>query len=130
MKIEVDVHLNYHVPVPCWVLVQLEAAPLPSQNVLRQSLVVANQSEVDRVPADDAVGNRFWVKAEGDLVCSYQAALEVTRTSSDIRTMAASPLQQLPAEAIKYLLPSRYCPLEPFDAFLDEQFAAFPAAGA
>ncbi|MEP1207514.1 MAG: transglutaminase family protein [Rhizobiaceae bacterium] len=115
MDIEIKVHLNYQVPQPCMVLMQLEAADLAQQRILDRRLELAGNPQIHRLEAGDGVGERIWLQADGRFDCSYRANVAVSRPTVDLTKVQATPLQHLPAPVIRYLLPSRYCPINEFD---------------
>ena len=115
MTIDINIHLDYRVPEPCMVLMQFEAADLVEQTVRDHHLELAGNPQIHRLEAGDGIGERTWVHAAGNLNCSYRATVEVSRPVVDLATVQATQLQHLPARVIRYLLPSRYCPINDFD---------------
>jgi len=115
VKIYIRVHLDYRVPEPCTILMQLEAAELVQQTVNSCELVIADSPVLNRLEAGDGVGERVWLQVVGKFDCIYRAKLNITRTQVDLDSTCATPLPDLPAEVVKYLLPSRYCPIIEFE---------------
>ncbi len=124
LKINIKVHLNYQVPEPCMVLMQLEAAAMVHQIVENHALKLSGDPRLTRRTAGDEIGERVWLQAEGHLDCTYNARISLARLPVDLAVMGATPLHDLPAEVIKYLLPSRYCPINEFDFLADQQFGS------
>ena len=125
----ISTFLDYRFPEPADVMVQVEAATLAGQRVDEAALDTGDLPVLARVAALDGIGERIWLRPADRLVLRYAATVEVARGSPDYRTRAATPLPQLPAEAIPYLNESRYCPSNRLDAFVSERFGAL-AGGA
>lgn len=98
------------------VLMQLEAAELSGQQKIEsQDLAVLGDPILRRLEAGDAVGQRIWLQAETQFDCMYQTRLRISRSCTDLDTIPAVPLQDLPSDVVKYLLPSRYCLINEID---------------
>lgn len=124
MNLRINVQLDYGFERPCDVLLQVEAAHLPDQHVIKSHLTVTSCDPLFRVPAQDNIGTRIWLRAEGRLVVDYSAEVSITRQASDIATLPALPPHRLPGETVQYLLPSRYCPSHQFTDFVETRFGA------
>jgi transglutaminase-like putative cysteine protease len=74
------------------------------------------------VEADEAIGERSLFRVSDRLRCSYRARVEIDRKLADIRSLEAVPLPALPGEAVKFMMPSRYCQSELFQPFADREF--------
>ncbi|MBX3481798.1 MAG: transglutaminase family protein [Caulobacter sp.] len=122
MRFTVDSRLHYRFAGPCEVLLLLEAARGPDQTVLSEQLSFSPHADVARL--DDAVtGERRVVfSAAGDVDIRYRAEVAVEPRDSSLVGAEASPLRDLPDEALRYLRPSRYCPSDRFEAFVQRQF--------
>lgn len=125
MNLRINVQLDYGFERPCDVLLQLEAADLPDQRILHRHLIVTPSYPLFRVPAQDNIGTRIWLRAEGRLVVEYSAEVSITRSASNIAALPALPPHRLPGETVQYLLPSRYCPSHQFTDFVEATFGAF-----
>lgn len=122
MKLEISASLNYRLPEPVDLMLQIEAANGHGQRVLDASLDVGSPEFIARVPAADGICEPIWLRAEGSLRAEYRARVEVDRPDTDFRSLAAVPLHRLPAEAIPFLNESRYCPSNKFHAFVERRF--------
>lgn len=122
MKLEISAALNYRLGEPVDLMLQIEAAMLPDQHVLRASLDVGNPEHFARQPGQDAIGERIWMRSSGTLRARYSALVEIDRPDVDYRGLAAVPLHRLTADAIPYLNESRYCPANKFHAFVERRF--------
>jgi transglutaminase-like putative cysteine protease len=122
MLVKVKADLVYRFEEPCEVLLQIEAAHVAGQRVLDETLTVSPQAAVVRRD-DPATGERRLVlTAEGEVKLAYTAVVELTPGSHDIRGLEPSPIRDLPAEVLPYLMPSRYCPSDRFEAFARSEF--------
>ncbi len=122
MKLAISASLNYRLGDPVDLMLQIEAAALPDQRVIRASLDVGRPEHFARQPAQDGIGERVWLRAGGMLHARYSALVEIDRPAVDVRTLPAVPLHRLPADAVAYLNESRYCPSNKFHAFVDRRF--------
>jgi len=123
MRLQIDVTLDYHVPTPAEVLLAVEVAQLPDQRLLDDRLIVDGATgPMTPVAGEDGIGRRTWLSADGQLQASYRATVEVVRTVPPIDGLPICPLAELPAEAIAYLWPSRYCQSDQFETFVERRF--------
>lgn len=122
MKLEISASLNYRLPEPVDLMLQIEAANGHGQRVLGASLDLGMPEHLARVPAAGGVCEPVWLRAEGRLRAEYRAVVEIDRPDIDVRSLAAVPLHRLPAEAVPYLNESRYCPSNKFHAFVERRF--------
>ena len=124
MYLRINVQLDYRFERPCDVLLQVEAAALPYQRIAHSHLTATSCDHLVRVPAQDNIGTRIWLRAEGRLLVDYSAEISITRPTSDIAALSALPPHRLPGETVQYLLPSRYCPSHQFTDFVESTFGA------
>lgn len=129
MKLQINVQLDYEFEQPCDVLLQVEVAAIPGQVIDNTQITVTPHAQLARVPAQDHLGERIWLRPEGRMVVDYQAMVTLDRAAADCAALPKVPLQLLPGEAVPYLMPSRYCPSHQFQDFVEATFGAF-AGGA
>jgi transglutaminase-like putative cysteine protease len=122
MPIRIEASLDYQFPAVTDVLLQVEAAMIPEQFVQDARIILSECAHFARVPGHDAIGERIWLRVEGNLTVDYRAVVQVNRILGDIATMEAVPPHQLPGETVDYLMPSRYCPSDQFMSFVDAEF--------
>src|SRR5207237_10629446 len=123
MRLQSDVTLDYQVPEPADGLLAVEVAQLPDQRLLEDLLTVDGATgPLTPVAGEDGIGRRTWLNANGRLQAAYRATVEVTRTLVPIDDLPICPLHELPAEAIAYLWPSRYCQSDQFETFVERRF--------
>lgn len=107
-------------PTDC--LLQFEVAVAPGQRIVATSASVTKGVHTSHVVADDGLGSRMWLTAEGDVAVNYEAQIEVSRRSVPLAALTAAKPHDLPSEAIKYLFDSRYCPAGRFGMYVDSEF--------
>ena len=123
MRLRIDVELDYQFPAPADVLLAVEVAQLPDQILVEDLLTVDGAAGPLRpVAGEDGIGQRTWLTAGGPLRASYQATVDVTRAPVPLEGLPSCPLAALPAEAVAYLWPSRYCESDRFEAFVERRF--------
>jgi transglutaminase-like putative cysteine protease len=122
MIVSIRATLDYSVEGSAPVLMQIEAADLPDQHVVKSRLDIADAVDFVRVAADDGVGERSLFQVRGRLLCKYEAEVEIDRELADIRTLEPVQLAALPGEAVKFLMPSRYCQSDLFEGFVTAEF--------
>ncbi len=129
MNLQIDVQLDYWFEQSCDVLLQIEAAALPGQLIEHAQITITPCEHFARVPAQDAIGERIWLRIAGKMHVDYQATVTIDRVLTDCAALPAVPLHMLPGEAVPYLLPSLYCPSNQFVDFTETRFGAL-AGGA
>lgn len=122
MNLEITVQLDYAFERACDVLLQLEAAAIPEQHIRQAHFAVHPGVDYARVPAQDHIGERIWLRAEGRLVVDYRAIVSIERKVSKYAVLPSLPPHRLPGETVQYLLPSRYCPSHQFTDFVEAEF--------
>ncbi|MEQ5786863.1 transglutaminase family protein [Erythrobacter sp. NFXS35] len=125
MKLQIDVQLDYRFERSCDVLLQVEVAAVPDQLIERTQIAITPCEHLVRVAAQDGIGERIWLRAEGQVLVDYTATVGIDRAARDVGQLPAVPLHRLPGEAVQYLLPSRYCPSHQFADFVQTEFGAF-----
>lgn len=124
VRMQINVQLDYGFERPCDVLLQVEAAALPDQRIAHSTLTASPCNHFVRVPAQDNIGERIWLRAQGRLVVDYRADITIERQGSDIASLPSLPPHCLPGETVQYLLPSRYCASHQFTDFVENTFGA------
>lgn len=122
MPIDISCRFAFTLDRPTDVLLQFEAAAIPEQQILRTSTNLPPTEYLARVAAEDAIGERIWLRGEGEFTVDYQASVRIERMMADIATLDLLPPHQLPGETVKYLMDSRYCPAGRFQSFVDAEF--------
>ena len=123
MRLSIEALLDYTFAAPTDVLLQLEAAAIPEQQIEQATIHVANALHFARVPAQDMIGDRIWVRVQGQMLVDYRATVMVNRIVDDCLGLDKIAPHQLPGETVQYLMASRYCPSDRFVSFVSDEFA-------
>lgn len=107
-------------PTDC--LLQFEVAEYAGQRVMSAETEFSSRAGLSRVSAEDAIGERVWLTADGPVTASYSAEVAVSRAAAVWDHLSAVPPHALPDDAVKYLFDSRYCPAGRFGTYVDEEF--------
>jgi transglutaminase-like putative cysteine protease len=129
MPIDVSARFAFSLERPSDVLLQFEAAAIPEQQILASECTLPAAEYVARVPAQDAIGERIWLRLTGPCEVRYEASVAVNRLVPDLARLDRLAPHELPGEAVQYLLDSRYCPADRFQWFVEAEFAGL-AGGA
>lgn len=124
MKLKIDVGLHYTLPGTTDLLLQIEAAQRSDQSIVHHHMSLSASSHKGRVRAQDGIGERIWLCMDRHFQCHYQAEIEINRPKVDIATLKATPTHLLPEDAVRYLMPSRYCPSDEFQSFVNAELSA------
>lgn len=73
MSIEIQTWLDYWFQCPTDVLLQIEAAAIPEQVIETSRLDISPTEHFARVPSQDMIGERIWLRVEGRLLLDYRA---------------------------------------------------------
>ncbi len=123
MRFEIDVVLDYDLPEPHDVLLQIEVAQMADQRLIEDRLTVASPEKLRPVSGGESIGQRTWAAASGRFLAHYTARVDIDRPVVAIDRLAASDPRALPALVVPYLLPSRYCQSEKFESFVHGEFS-------
>ena len=123
MPISIDTRFSFNLPRVTDILLQFEAAAIPEQQLLSANTDLTSSEHCAWVPAQDDIGERIWIRAEGQFDVSYQAEVELKRQLADLTTLRRLAPHDMPGEAVQYLFDSRYCAADRFQTFVDEEFA-------
>lgn len=122
MPIDITCRFAFTLDGPGDVLLQFEAAAIPEQQILTSNTALPAVEHCARVPAEDGIGERIWLRGQGPLAVEYAASVEIERVIADVAGLDSLPAHLLPGDTVKYLLDSRYCPAERFQSFVDTEF--------
>lgn len=121
-RLAIEVALEYDFADASDVLLQIEAAPIPEQTVEAAHIDISPVEHFARVPGHDTIGDRIWLRLQGRLSVGYTATVTINRICDELESLAAVPPHRLPGETVQYMLPSRYCPSDQFQNFVQAQF--------
>lgn len=122
MTLSIRTRLDYDFAEATDVLLQLEAAMIPEQVVHSAHISISPVEHFARVEGQDGIGDRIWLHLQGRLSVDYTASVTPQRLVPDWRMLPAMPPHKLPGETVPYLLPSRYCPSDKFEALVEAEF--------
>jgi len=122
-RLAIAARLEYDLPAAVDLLLQMEAAHLPEQSVETANLELSSCAHFARVAAQDGIGERIWLRAEGRFTADYRATVRIERRLADVAALPAVPPHRLPGETVSYLLDSLYCPASRFQHYVDAEFA-------
>lgn len=122
MPIDISARFTFDVPDQADVLLQFEAAQIPEQRVEQHESIRPGTRHMARVPAQDGIGERIWLHAQGPYEVRYRARVHVNRLLADLSTLHQMDTHDLPGEAVQYLFDSRYCQAEQFQHFVEARF--------
>ena len=128
MTLTIASHIHYNFPEPTDFLLEIEAAIIPEQRVSGWFSCTPTE-HFSRVVAQDGIGERIWLRHQGEFEAWYNAEVEVDRLLAPIEQLAAVPTYLLPGETVQYLMDSRYCPADRFQSFVGAEFGGL-AGGA
>lgn len=123
MRLSINTHLVYTAAQPCDLLLQVEALSDSVQNVRDMEMTFDPASRHHSIPAEEDLGTRRWIQTGARFECHYRADVDLTRPSVTMKDLRATRRTEIPSDAIKYLMPSRYCHSDQFLDFVSQQFA-------
>ena len=122
MGIDVSARFAFSLSQSTDVLLQFEAAPIPEQRVFDSRCRLGRAEHVARIAAQDDIGERIWLRANGTFEVDYTARVEVDRMLIELDNLGRLDPHMLPAETVQYLFDSRYCPADRFQSFVEAEF--------
>jgi transglutaminase-like putative cysteine protease len=122
MTIAIETRFDFSLAQATDVLLQFEAAAIPEQTVLSSHTRLSESAHCARVAAQDAIGERIWIRADGRFEVAYRAEVEVHRLTAEIDSLDRLRPHELPGETVQYLFDSRYCPADRFHSFVEAEF--------
>jgi transglutaminase-like putative cysteine protease len=125
MRLAVKADLSYRFDEPCEVLLLVEAARGPDQQVLSERLILSPGGTPARQDDEETGERRCVFNAAGLVDIHYEAVVEVSAREAALEGVEASLIRDLPGDTLRYLRPSRYCPSDQFEEFTKREFGAF-----
>ncbi len=124
MKLQISVDMQYAVEAPTDIILQIEVPSFADQRVVHETMNISDTLHAAKVSTEEGVGHRRLLKVDRDFLCSYTTHVEVDRPALDISQLPAVPPHMLPSDAIRYLMPSRYCPSDELQNFVAAEFGS------
>ena len=128
MTLSIAAEITYRFAEPTDFLLQIEPAIIPEQRVDGWFSCTPTE-HFARVFAQDAIGERIWLRHRGEFGASWKGTVAIDRAIAPLATLKALPTHRLPGETVQYLMDSRYCPADRFQSFVEAEFGAL-AGGA
>ena len=125
MRLNIEAILDYRMEQPVDVLLTIEAAPLPDQILIGDSLTVEGSGPLRTVMGEESIGRRTWMHAHGSWKATYRATFDVDRDVPALETLSLAHRHDLPSLVIPYLWPSRYCESDQFTDFVHDEFGGY-----
>lgn len=122
MAIQIETRFAFTLPRATDILLQFEAAALPEQAIVASALDLTDSQHCARVPAQDDIGDRLWIRAEGDFAVAYTATVDINRQVLDLAKLSRLAPHDMPGEAVQYLFDSSYCPADRLQNFVEAEF--------
>ena len=123
MDVKIETTLIYDFAQATDVLLQVEVADIPEQTLASATLETSRVEHFSRIAAEEGVGTRAWLRANGRLRCDYSVKVTIDRPEIDLRMLAAHPPHDLPGETVRFLMPSRFCQSDMFESLVAAEFA-------
>lgn len=120
--VTIDASFAFETEQPTDVLLQFEAAATPHQALTHSQTTLSDASHCARVAAQDEIGERIWIRAQGRIEVRHRASVAITRTAPDLSQLYRVAPCDLPGSAIKYLFDSRYCQADRLQSFVEAEF--------
>ncbi len=122
MPLDISARFSFTLERPSDTLLQFEVVDLPEQRVLENRCRISETQHMARVPAQDGIGERIWLRGEGEITVDYAARVDVQRLAPEIETLPAMDPHSLPGETVQYLFDSRYCQADRMQSFVQNRF--------
>jgi len=124
MTFSIAAEIVYSFAEPTDFLLQIEPAIIPEQRV-HGTFRCSPTEHFARVAAQDAIGERIWLRHHGEFAASWQGTVTINRALAPIDSLRALPTHVLPGETVQYLMDSRYCPADRFQSFVEAEFGGY-----
>ncbi|MFK7745846.1 MAG: transglutaminase family protein [Roseobacter sp.] len=122
MDLSIKTYLRYATTQPCDVLLQIEALNDSVQTCSDTQITFDDQSKEHAIDTLPDMGPRRWVQAGPMFECRYETQVTLDRRAQALDSLQETPRVNIPAAAIPYLMPSRYCHSDQFLNFVAGQF--------
>lgn len=122
MPVKIETSFAFNLPDTTDVLLQFEAAAIPEQEILSAHIDMPEAEHRAHVSAQDDIGDRIWIRAQGEFRVGYRAEVNIMRQIADLGSLQRLAPHEMPGEAVQYLFDSRYCQADRFQNFVDAEF--------
>ncbi len=126
MKFTVGCDLGYRLDGPSTLILNIQAARLPLQYVLRETLKITPEGPTQPHVMPDSANRYLRLEAgPGDIAIHYDAEVELNVFAADPESVSEIPITELPFDFLYYVYPSRYCPSDLLNRWPAREFAHF-----
>ncbi len=123
MKLRVHAELTYRFPAPTDAIYLIEAARWPGQVLLQERLETTPAVEWVAHTTRDYGARTLRARLKGDVRLTYEAVVDNGTLSPLQETAHQHDWTDLPGETLTYLWPSRYCPSDGFERFVEGRWS-------
>ena len=126
MKFAVGCELGYRLAGPCTIILNVQAARLPQQLILSETLdITPDVSMQSHVMPESANRYARLTAGPGEIAIRYGAEVELDVHAVDPAGVREIDVADLPLELLAHLYPSRYCPSDLLKRWPAWEFAHF-----
>lgn len=122
MILQIIVQLHYAVQAETDIVLQITVPSFADQRVISDNITLSDTLYSSTVLGEERFGERRLLRINSDFECRYDARIEVDRPLLDIAPLPAVAPHRLPADALRYLMPSRYCQSDELQSFVESEF--------
>jgi len=122
MILDIDVQLEYQMSGPTDMILQIQAPDFADQRVVSESFTLSETQHRATIAGEAGMGERILIRTNGNLRCDYKARFDVDRPALRIEEFKSVPPHKLPRDAVRYLMPSRYCPSDQLQSFVAAEY--------
>ncbi len=122
MRLSLAADLIYDFAERCETLLLLEAAQDDTQQVLSERLTLSPSAALTRLDDPMPGERRAVLTGGGRIEIAYRAEVAVARDPPPLNGAAQARIADLPPGALRFLRPSRYCPSDRLERFVDREF--------
>lgn len=123
MKIRVRAELVYRFDPPTDAIYKIQVALWPGQNLLEERLETIPAVDFIENEDDEFGARTLRARLSGEVALTYEAVVDNGVLKGLPPVTVQHDWNDLPAEVLTYLNPSRYCPSDQFGRFVERTFA-------
>ncbi len=123
MKIRVRAELVYRFDPPTDAIYKIQVALWPGQNLLEEWLETVPAVDFIENEDDEFGARTLRARLSGEVALTYEALVDNGVLKGLPPVTVQHDWNDLPAEVLTYLNPSRYCPSDQFGRFVERTFA-------
>lgn len=122
MRCKIEVLMTYDLPASADILLAVQAIPMADQQLISDNLLVTGAEPMKPVIDRGDGSSRTWFQGNGRVTVDYVAEVDVVRAPTSLAGKPRGRRIDLPAEAVPYLFPSRYCESDRLPEFVGDTF--------